>query len=404
MVFWILLSLLSALVLASPLSNAPCMNPKIRKEWRSLSVPERKDYIRAVSCLMDSPAKSKKYFSVVQNRYDDFVALHANSTGGGLKMDGFKGLTDMVANPLSMAATMTRGIHGTGVFLPWHRYALSTYEDALRDECGLKIGHPYWDWHLDTPEAGGSWNSSPIFDPISGFGGNGARVNMSSMMPPGIDQGILATLARLIPGFDMQMAMGTGGGCVLDGPFKNRTLVIGPMGQMTPNNTRCLTRSMNDKMAHESASSKSIRKLLGAKTMTEFRTWIETGSMSWSVGLKGLNITNEGGDMHNLGHGGIGGEMVDVFNSANDPLFFMHHMGMDRLWSLWQDQDPKRITDVGKPTGFFDLAPLKLDSMLWMGFAAPDRHVSEVMDPLNRDGSGVLCYKYEGSSFKSYFS
>lgn len=95
--------------------------------------------------------------------------------------------------------------------------------------------------------------------------------------------------------------------------------------------------------------------------------------------------------------------MGDFFNSVNDPLFFMHHGGIDRMWALWQEQDPQRAMDAGGSTGFFDMAPLTLDSWLWVGFAGTDRKAVEVMDPMNRDGRGVLCYKYEGNSFESYF-
>jgi tyrosinase len=34
------------------------------------------------------------------------------------------------------------GIHNTGVFLPWHRYAVHIWEDAIRSECGWEGGQP----------------------------------------------------------------------------------------------------------------------------------------------------------------------------------------------------------------------------------------------------------------------
>lgn len=266
--------------------------------------------------MQSSPPKSKKYFSVVRNRYDDFVALHANSTGGGLKLDGSKGWADMVANPFSFARQMSNGIHGTGTFLPWHRYALSLWEDALRDECGWKGGLAYWDWHRDTPEAGAEWLKSPIFDPVTGFGGNGKHANTSSI-PTGMNSTAIASLAKIIPGLDVSMTMGgTGGGCLLDGPFQNQTLSIGPMGQMTPNNTRCLTRSINAVMAQTSANSKSMRKVLSAKSMVEFRQWAENGSRDWSLSMKGISVESYG-SMHDIGHAGIGGEV-----SSQDFIFY----------------------------------------------------------------------------------
>jgi len=131
------------------------------------------------------------------------------------------------------------------------------------------------DWHLDTPEAGGDWDKSPLFDSVNGFGGNGAYVNQSAMpLPGGMSAETLAQLTKLIPGFDLPMFGGSGGGCIQDGIFANRTLTIGPMGQMTPNNTRCITRGFNAKLAHQSASKKSLSKVLSAKTFTELRAWV----------------------------------------------------------------------------------------------------------------------------------
>jgi hypothetical protein len=33
-------------------------------------------------------------------------------------------------------------VHGSGSILPWHRYAIAMFEDALVEECGLKGGMP----------------------------------------------------------------------------------------------------------------------------------------------------------------------------------------------------------------------------------------------------------------------
>ena len=91
--------------------------------------------------------------------------------------------------------------------------------------------------------------------------------------------------------------------------------------------------------------------------------------------------------------------MRDVFTSTNDPLFFLHHAGLDRLWAMWQEEDIKtRLYNLSNPTtGLFSIFAdtLKLDTPIYMGFAAPDRVVRDVMDTMNRDGKGFLCYKYD---------
>jgi tyrosinase len=94
--------------------------------------------------------------------------------------------------------------------------------------------------------------------------------------------------------------------------------------------------------------------------------------------------------------------MGDLFTSTNDPLFFLHHAGLDRLWAMWQELDTKtRLYDISSPQGSTGppfgppSPPLKLETPMWMGFGAPDRPVKDVMDTMNRDGKGFLCYKYE---------
>lgn len=41
---------------------------------------------------------------------------------------------------------------------------------------------------------------------------------------------------------------------------------------------------------------------------------------------------------HNLIHGFVGGDMGQLDRSPNDPLFWLHHANIDRIWTLWQDK------------------------------------------------------------------
>jgi len=43
-------------------------------------------------------------------------------------------------------------------------------------------------------------------------------------------------------------------------------------------------------------------------------------------------------DIHARIHGWTGGDMKSASSSANDPLFFLHHAQIDRLWMLWQEE------------------------------------------------------------------
>ncbi|HEY1248096.1 MAG TPA: tyrosinase family protein, partial [Nitrososphaera sp.] len=46
-----------------------------------------------------------------------------------------------------------------------------------------------------------------------------------------------------------------------------------------------------------------------------------------------LRVRSE--DIHNLVHRWVGGNMLRM-TSPNDPVFFMHHAAIDRMWSIWQ--------------------------------------------------------------------
>ncbi|KXN67864.1 Di-copper centre-containing protein, partial [Conidiobolus coronatus NRRL 28638] len=66
--------------------------------------------------------------------------------------------------------------------------------------------------------------------------------------------------------------------------------------------------------------------------------------------------------------------------TPNDPIFWMHHVMVDKIWWEWQQRDPKRLTE------YFGFGAT-LDDDLWNVNAK----VRDVMDT-ESDGQ---CYKYE---------
>ena len=116
--------------------------------------------------------------------------------------------------------------------MPWHRYFLHAFEKALRDECGYKGAQPYWDWSAGDVTPG----SNALFSGGEGsIGGNGKAIShegpiiMIPTTPPIVSRG----------------SPGTGGGCVLDGPFVNLTNNIGPYGPYVPSFPVTLGQSKN---------------------------------------------------------------------------------------------------------------------------------------------------------------
>jgi tyrosinase len=136
-----------------------------------------------------------------------------------------------------------------------------------------------WNWFLDMPDGGGSFLQSPIFDPVSGFGGNGQKVN-----PPGSSPYPVSQTSK-------------GGGCVPDGFLSTHLIRIGPYGKMSLNNTRCLRRDLNPASAIN-ASKKVISKIFDSKNYAQFCTRL--------------------GALHSVGHGGVGGEVsIPILRSTN---------------------------------------------------------------------------------------
>jgi len=48
------------------------------------------------------------------------------------------------------------------------------------------------------------------------------------------------------------------------------------------------------------------------------------------------NFTLQLESAHGNVHVWVGGTMADILVSPADPLFWLHHANIDRLWSLWQ--------------------------------------------------------------------
>ncbi|KAI2471576.1 Di-copper centre-containing protein [Annulohypoxylon bovei var. microspora] len=178
-------------------------------------------------------------------------------------------------------------VHGVGAFLPFHRYFMRVHEHVIRTECNYTGPLPYWDEPADVGDISGS----PLFDIETGFGGNGTGV----------------------------------GGCVTDGPFANLTLRF--QADLTIDEY-CLSRYLNDR-AFAAAAKENVDMCLEKGTFVD----------AWSC-LEGRP--------HGAGHGGVMGTMINPFTSPGDPIFYLHHGYLDKLWWDWQSLNlTTRLTEIG---------------------------------------------------------
>ena len=225
-------------------------------------------------------------------------------------------------------------VHGDAWFLPFHRLHMHAHEKLLREECGYKGAQPYWDEEQDA----GHFSTSSVFDPVYGFGGDGVGPN----------------------------------NCITTGRFANYTLHTGPG---YANTEHCIDRKIDDPTSALTASS-YVNECLA----------LPDYAAAWPC---------IAGSPHAGGHNGVGGEMSNPISSPGDPLFYLHHTFIDRVWWRWQAAGlPARLSDISgytdsvePPTGWVNA---KLSDELVMYGIIPNAKISDVMDI----GGGLLCHEY----------
>ncbi|TEB19459.1 Di-copper centre-containing protein [Coprinellus micaceus] len=272
-----------------------CAKVRLRREWRDLRVTDKHAFIRAVRCLQSLPAKDTSLPKKI-TRYEEFVVSHT---------------------------AVGDAIHGVGQFLPWHRHFVFLYETALREECGYQGPFPFWDWPRDA-DGIKPLKESPLFDPVTGFGPDGTPGTFT--MLPNSDPHVPGSNAFLPPFTSLPW------GCVTSGPFANLTLHLGP--GRTQNFDHCLTRAIQESL-RDLLKTSNINKILAQKDYDSF--WNSLDGRPFKVEWA----------LHEGGHVGINGDMTNYYTSPNEPLFYLHHSGLDRLWWKWQHGRPGRLREVG---------------------------------------------------------
>ncbi|KAH7311208.1 monooxygenase [Stachybotrys elegans] len=325
------LGALATLCLASPMSPRSCSDPEVRKEWRELSKDEKAEYLRAAVCVRNLPRKAYTNIEALTSRLDDLVYTH-----NSLNLD----------------------IHFVANFLPWHRWFVQYHEHLLRDECGFKGTQPYWDWTIDADR--NDTKNSPVFDAETGFGGNGKLTGSN------------------VPGFER---------CVLDGPFANTNLTVGigyPDYNTPGNRLHCFGREFNNAQGKDDEGVT----IIGDMQASAYNSRV----MNTIYALQTYNAMSEmlEGLPHAQIHSSMGGDMVPA-TSPNEPLFFLHHANVDRVWAKWQGRNETRLADYSGIKFRNATVPAHIDDTM------PVMRLTE-KEPVVRDFMDVqadsLCYTY----------
>jgi len=190
-------------------------------------------------------------------------------------------------NRFFAAVGNTRWAHVSPSFLPWHRQFLINFEKDLQRVSTPNMFLPYWDW--------------------SRTGGRREDTLWSDQMMGTSDRNT---------------------GVVNSGPFRagNWSVV-----QLSSNSTSLVRRQQwNSSLPTAS----QVRQVLSL-TNYDASPYGTTPTNSFRNNLEGF----VGPNLHNRVHVWVGGHMAQA-DSPNDPLFFLHHCFIDKLWADWQKAHP----------------------------------------------------------------
>jgi len=279
----------------------PVAMPFVRRNAKDLSAAEKRAFTDAILAIKAMPSPWTPEVSL----YDQFVTWHRDAFACDL-----------------MAA------HMGPAFFPWHRMFLRLFEQQLQAvDPGVTL--PYWDWTID--DAVDSYLWQPDF-----MGGNGDPRDSYA---------------------------------VQDGPFRKGNWEVSVFDDTDDERFPFLIRNLSDgELAPDLPTAEHVETALGltaydaapwnemASPEESFRNYMEgwRDCVPQSCASDPADYPKCPGshDMHNRVHLWVSGEEVFAQQggheavkgpfgtmamdaSPNDPIFFLHHANVDRIWSLW---------------------------------------------------------------------
>ena len=258
---------------------------KVRKNIKKLTPDEKKRYVNAVLGLK---AQDSVIHPGSQSRYDDFAECHMNAM-----------------------SVMPGWAHQGSVFFPWHRELLYQFEKLLQ-AVDPSVTIPYWDWTRDKQPANTGF---PFVNNFLARDGNNVvnqqRVVRDPAAPP-----VTVGNPYIYP-FDPELWSIVHKDSPGDASFLQRNFGSRTDATQLPNNDTSINNQTGT----------FFREAIGENTYLALRADAED--------LHNLVHRYVGGILGNNPAGDAGGTMYKM-TSPNDPVFFMHHAQIDRMWSFWQ--------------------------------------------------------------------
>lgn len=241
--------------------------------------------------------------------------------------------------------------HRGSIFLPWHRFYLRRLEEAIQIVTGDdEFGLPYWDWAQDGSPSTGALLASPLWSLVGEARGVVASGKVGQLR------------VRL---FDDALS-----GRLYAGPPRPIWRDAGRAATGLPaagDETWTLADGLYDGPPWNEAADSFRNKLEGFQDPLEG----ELREPPW---------------MHNRVHVWVGGEMAPG-TSPNDPVFWLSHCNVDRIWEGWMSRRGRVYAPAAGQGPAGQRADDPLFSIVW-----PSMRASEVLDPTE---SGLDWYRYD---------
>ncbi|HSH05292.1 MAG TPA: tyrosinase family protein [Anaerolineae bacterium] len=332
---------------------------RVRRSWSTLTDEEKKQFVDGIVLLKQTTATSAlpgaqraDYQSFCpteyeRNLYDYYVELHISA------------FTTMGSAPMSTMA------HGAPHFLPWHRYLLLRMEKDMQTVLNdPTFTLPYWDWDDCSPGKEDGSNPCPQLFELDFLGSHGGATDDEAIVQGYlIDQGYEV---NVWVDNTLLTIYNTDGIRCGSRPLQRQTGTNQETNGLPPSSIETIDdgylRPLYDIEPYDACSTDDT---ISFRMFLEGFRPTDTDIFCFSAG----NCAR-----HGLGHTYIGGDM-SFGGAVPEPIFFLHHANVDRIWAMWQDnnrQNPDTAVDYGNP-GFPDMWRVPL-------FNFPEVMVSDTFD------------------------
>jgi tyrosinase len=267
----------------------------VRPDVADLTPEQRRALVDAILALKQAPAPFRKYREF--SYYDMFVQWHRNVFFCGRR----------------------QAAHMGSNFLPWHREFLLLFEQALNSVSDTTVVLPYWDW-TDPASTNAVFRTGLMGgdgDPDNGYAVTSGPFRKGQWRLNVVDQ----KASDPDPVRHLVRSIGTFPG-VPDLPTAHEV-------------QNALTRPVYDTVPFDDEANihQSFR-----NNLEGWRGEIGENCKDRLFGPLPKQGTPRPHKLHNAVHLWVGGKAngtMDLNTSPNDPVFWLHHANIDRLWESW---------------------------------------------------------------------